>query len=88
MGKSYTFKYRVVYLDQCGWHSQGWKGKASQSRLEDWRVAMNKSFQNGGNNEHLSQSAGVILHISKARVIRQSDNVVMAETAMPMFEVA
>lgn len=68
-------------------HVQGYKEAPTVTALEAWRVAMNKSFQTGGSNAHLAQAYGIVPHINWARVVRQSDNVVMAETTMPTFEV-
>lgn len=64
-----------------------WKGRATVTRLEDWRQRMNKSFAPGGINFHVSKSRGVVIHIKGAKIIRQSDGEVIAETQAPLFEV-
>lgn len=87
MGKSLPYTFRVEYLDQSGWHSQGWKGRASDKVLEGWRRTMNKSFGTGGVNEHLSLALGYVLHISYAKIIHQASGLKVAEARMPMFEV-
>jgi len=43
--------------------------------------------QPGGVNFHVSDSRGVIAHISTVRVIRQSTGEVVAESNAPLFEV-
>jgi hypothetical protein len=68
-------------------HMQAWRGRATQARLADWRIQMNKSFQAGGANEHVSKAFNAVDHISFARIVRQADDAVMAEVAMPTFEV-
>ena len=87
MGRIYTPKYRVEYRDQAGWHSQAWKGTANSDSLEKWRVAMNKSFQTGGNNYLVSEMIGYEPHINRAMIVRQSNSQVVADVKMPMFEV-
>lgn len=88
MGKSYTPKYRVEYRDQSGWHSQCWSGRVSDKHAEDWRVAMNKSFQPGGNNAHISEAVGYVLHVSRVLIKNQRSGQTVARAVMPMFEVA
>lgn len=68
-------------------HVQGYREPPTIEALEAWRVAMNKSFAAGGSNAHLSAAYHMIPHINWARVVRQSDGKVMAETVMPTFEV-
>lgn len=103
MGRSYTPKYRVEYrdnllamgvsapdmrgVDGVPCHSQAWDGKPSQKALEDWRLMMNKSFQPGGSNWHVSQAFNSIPSIFYASIVRQSDRKVMFTTKAPMFEV-
>jgi hypothetical protein len=69
-----------------------WRGKdygrATVANIEAWRQGMNKSFATGGTNEHLTKAYGIIPHIYFARIVRQSDDKVIAETKAPMFEVA
>lgn len=69
-----------------GWQVKD-KGAPNKENLEKWRVAMNDGFNRGGVNYHVSLSAGVLVHISHARIIRQSDGEIMADVTMPMFEV-
>jgi hypothetical protein len=91
MGKSVTPTYRVEYRDNSqpfgAWHSMIWRGKATTTRLESWRIEYNKSFGRAGINFHISQSLGFILHISHARIIRQCTGETVTQTTMPMFEV-
>lgn len=88
MGKSYTPTYRVEYRDQSGWHSECWNGKATEARLEQWRVARNGSMQPGGVNAHIPPALGFQPHISHAKLVHQKSGQVVATTKMPMFEVA
>lgn len=91
MGRSFTPKYRIEFKDnlspRSGW--MAWEthyGKPTQANLEKWRKAMNASFQKDGCNFHVSQSSGILVHYSSAKIVRQSDGQIMAETKMPMFE--
>ena len=76
MGRSTTPTFVVDYQDQLGWHRVAWDSKTSgrptNTNLEAWRVAMNKSMNPGGCNEHVSKSVGFILHISKAAIHNQT----------------
>ena len=91
MGKSYTPTFRVEYQDNTGsnhmaWHSKR-DGRPTVANLEKWRQEYNKSFNIDGVNFHASMHCGVIIHINKAKLIRQSTGEVVAETVMPVFEV-
>lgn len=66
---------------------QGYKGLPTVEALEDWRMTMNRSFQAGGSNAHISKAFNTVAHINWARVVRQADGKVMAETTMPTFEI-
>lgn len=96
MGKSYTPTFRVEYRDNTNaqilsFNPMAWDckmdGRPTVANLEKWRQGYNKSFNPGGVNFHVSKEIGVIIHISNAKLIRQSTGEVVAETAMPMFEV-
>lgn len=69
-------------------HVQGWRGRATEALLADWRVTMNRSFQAGGSNEHISKAYNVQEHINFARIVHQGTGRVVAEVTMPTFEVA
>jgi hypothetical protein len=93
MGKSYTPTYRIeaVLNDSClgvlyTWDSKR-HGRPTVANLEQWRQATNRSFQPGGVNWHVSQSAGTVPHISAAKLVRQSNRAVVAEIKAPLFEV-
>jgi hypothetical protein len=86
MGRIVTPKYRVEdRTNGMGIMPFAWNGKPTKERLEAWRVEMNKSFQPGGNNGHVSTNT--IPHITHAKIVNQKTGAVVAETAMPMFEV-
>jgi hypothetical protein len=96
MGRSYTPTFRVEYRDQKGWHDQAWSDPLGRTQLrkdptdaqaEEWRKTMNRSFDLGGTNYHVSQATGILLHISEVRIIRQKTGKVVATAKMPMFEV-
>lgn len=87
MGKSITPKYRVECRDQGGWQRACWRGLPTEHRLEQWRQAMNETFQPLGTNWQVSVGLGYVPHISHAKIVRQKDARVVATTAMPMFEV-
>jgi len=94
MGKSTTPKYRVEYFDNTSGkilpHTQAWDcksyGRPSLENLEKWRKSMNQSFKPGGVNYHISESAKILIHITKASIVRQKDNVVVTYVKMPLFE--
>lgn len=93
MGRTITYRYRVEYAEVGSVFNQRmvWdvkrNGSPTRGNLEQWRKDMNASFREGGINHHITQSCGRLVHIWKARIVRQSDSVVVAETQMPMFEV-
>ncbi len=87
MGKSITPKYRVEYRDQGGWHAECWAGRATSERLEAWRKSRNQSFNHGGVNYPTAVAIGYIPHISHAKLVRQSNALVVADVKAPMFEV-
>lgn len=97
MGRTITPTYRVEYRDQSGWHKQGYADRNGKCVLrkaptdadaEEFRKAMNRSFNIGGSNYHVSEAAGKILHVSEV-VIRKNDmdGRMVAHAKMPMFEV-
>ena len=92
MGRSTTPTFVVDYQDQLGLHRAAWNtktsGKPTDTNLEAWRVAMNRSLTLGGCNEHVSKAAGFILHVSKATIRNQKTGKLNVATARaPMFEV-
>ena len=88
MGRSYTPKYRAQYRDQRGWQDISYRHKATDADAEKFRQGLNKSFQPGGVNYHLSEAAGYILHASKVEVLRNVKHAyVVATASAPMFEV-
>ena len=91
MGRSVTPTYRVevqanTRMDMFSWDCKV-NGRATETNLENWRQAYNASFGPGGVNWHVSEASGVVVHISKARLIRQRTGEVVAETNAPLFEV-
>jgi hypothetical protein len=88
MGRSVTPKFRVEYKTNDGREAvMCWNDPlhADAETLEHWRVTMNKSFQPGGVNGHLSTKA--VLHITSARLVHQKTGKTVATATMPMFEV-
>ena len=101
MGKSYTPKYRVEYLDNAkrmvdplsprfGWKTMTWdakrNGAPTSANVERLRVAMNVSFLPGGVNEHVSIESGTVVHIYRMRLVHQKSGATVAETSAPAFE--
>jgi len=92
MGRSVTPTFRAE-VKGSGWNFDmfGWdckiNGRPSQMTVDHYRRSLNESFQPGGVNFHVSDSRGVIAHISTVRVIRQSTGEVVAESNAPLFEV-
>lgn len=92
MGKSYEPTYRVEVTQSVrfkvtmGWDTKSW-GRASAANLEKWVKTYNKSFQPGGVCAHLSEPSGIVPHIYKAQIVRQSNNDIEYTYNAPMFEV-
>lgn len=102
MGRVTTPTYRVEYrtnalalgkvaadtsIEGKGYHVQAWRGRATPKAAEEWRKAMNASFQKGGANYHLTEALGFIEHVSHVRVVHQATGRLVAEATMPTFEV-
>ncbi len=89
MSRDYTPKYRVEYTSNVGSGMMQWQsvyGKPDKDGLENWRQAYNQSFQVGGVNEPSSKTS-VVMHISTAKLIRQSTGEIVAEAHAPAFEI-
>lgn len=94
MGRIVTPTYRVEYRDnsQPQWKPMIWDcklyGRPTMANLEAWRQGYNRSFGPDGHNWHVSQAVGYVIHINRARIIRQKSGEIMAAVTMPLFEVA
>jgi len=68
----------------------GWNGRqdgaATEANLEKWRQSYNTSFQVGGVNGPINDG-DIIVHISSAKLIRQSTGELVAEVTGPAFEI-
>ena len=89
MGRSTTPTYRVEVkanrpMGMFGWDSRD--GRANEANLELWRQGYNESFQVGGVNGPRADS-DIIVHISSAKLVRQSTGEVVAEVNAPAFEI-
>jgi hypothetical protein len=97
MGRSYTPTYRVEYRDNTmtrwttppHWLTYDSKrhGRPSNAKAEAIRVSLNASFGPDGVNFHVSQAAGVVIHVTKLWIVRQADGEVVGAATAPMFEV-
>jgi hypothetical protein len=91
MGKTVTPKYHAFYrtnVNPRGWNDIMWKGRPTDANAEDFRKMLNKSFNEGGSNYHISKAEGVILHVIEVQVRRNVRNgEVVASAKAPMFEV-
>ena len=103
MGRSYTPKYRVEYRVQYHDNTMFIKGiptiyparmswprhlgKPTDAKAEDLRRTMNKSFQPGEVNAHVSNALGVVIHIYMLWVIEQKTGQKISEANAPAFEV-
>lgn len=86
MGKVRTPKYRIETWVNVGRHTPaGWDGPATLDALKRYVCDANQSFMPGGVNERVSESAGAIVQIWMARIVRQSDGKVMTEWKAPPF---
>jgi len=92
MGHSTTPTYRVEVkanrpMGMFAWDTRkGLDGAATEANLERWRQSYNASFQVGGVNGPRADS-DIIIHISSAKLIRQSTGEVVAEVTGPAFEI-
>lgn len=85
---SYTPKYQCFVYDQERKYGLAWKGRASEARAEKFRVALNKSFQPGGSNDHIRLRNGGIPHVHRVDIVTNDRYYnVVATASMPMFEV-
>jgi hypothetical protein len=90
MGHSTTPTYRVEVNANRPMGMFGWNGRqdgaATEANLEKWRQSYNTSFQVGGVNGPINDG-DIIVHISSARLIRQSTGETVATTNAPAFEI-
>lgn len=92
MGRSTTPTFRAeVKGNNWNFEMFGWdckrNGRPTQANVDRYRDSLNKSFQPGGVNWHVSESRGVVAHVSEVRVIRQAGGEVVAVSKAPLFEV-
>jgi hypothetical protein len=86
MGRSTTPKYRLETWVNAGRHTpSAWEGRPTEAALRDRVCSLNESFMPGGVNGHVSQAAGEIVQVWMARIVRQSDDRVVAEWKAPPF---
>jgi hypothetical protein len=91
MGRSYTPKYVVRITMTLGRQdSQIWdsrhNGRPTAKNLSAWRDAMNRSFERGGVNEHVSAALGRVERYFNCAVVNQFTGATVAEFKAPMFE--
>lgn len=89
MGRSTTPTYRVEVtankpIGFFAWNRRD--GLANEVNLELWRQSYNESFQVGGVNGPINDD-DIIVHISSAKLVRQSTGEVVAEVTGPAFEI-
>ena len=90
MGHSITTTHRVEVkankpIGMFSWHGRQ-DGAATEANLEKWRQSYNTSFQVGGVNGPINDG-DIIVHISSAKLIRQSTGELVAEVNAPAFEI-
>lgn len=84
MGRSTTCKYRIVFKMNVGTMTPfGKNAKMNNIQLEDYRKALNYSFNYGPN----KPKEGVIPHVTECKMIDQKTGEVIALVKAPMFEV-
>jgi len=83
MGRSYTPKYRIEVEHFGDMSPPGW---TARSDLGKWIELLIVSQMEGGQNAHLAKDGNPIIP-RWARVVRQSDRVVISEWKQPMFYV-
>jgi hypothetical protein len=78
-------KYQVEIVDSQGhlmvfpWLKGHTGGAADTKRLAGYVHSLNESFQAGGCNAHVSQAAGTVLTVKRARVIDQENGDLLAK---------
>lgn len=90
MGRSTTPTYRVEVIANKVFGLFAWNGRqdgaATEANLEKWRQSYNTSFQVGGVNGPRNDD-DIVVHISSAKLVRQSTGEVVAEVTGPAFEI-
>ena len=74
-----------VNLTDAAWNCRT-MGRPTVENAEAYRQRLNASFQPGGVNGPRKDD-DVIIHVNRVRIVRQSNNEVVAEANAPMFEV-
>ena len=87
MGKSYTPTNRVEIKDRQGLHKQAWRGKVSQTKLEQYIHDYAKSLETGGVNAHISTMLGYTPYPVEVRVVNQFTGETVAEWKSGPFQV-
>ncbi len=92
MGRSTTPTFRAeVKCTNWNFSMFSWDckiyGRPTQENVDRYRDKMNKSFQPGGSNYHVSKNRGMVPHISEVNVIRQAGGAIVATSKAPSFEV-
>ena len=93
MGRTIIPTYYAETRDNrnLGWLHLAWNcrdhGWPSVENAERYRDSLNKSFKIGGVNEHISRSAGILVHVSELRIIHNKTGEVVASAKAPLFEV-
>lgn len=96
MGRSTTPTYRIEVTGGFRMTNMAWQmgrgfgvsyGKPTDANLAKLIQDMNESMAPGGVNGHLSAGRATPARITKAQVVRQSTDKVVATYAAPMFEV-
>ncbi len=92
MGRVTTPTFRVeiktnapAYLTDGVWNSRT-MGRPTAENAEAYRQRLNQSFLPGGVNGPRNDT-DVVIHVHTIRIVRQSNNEVVAEAKAPMFEV-
>jgi hypothetical protein len=82
-----AFKYRLALTANVQITDIGRDRFMNTTQLENYRRQLNRSFQPGGFN-FPSGRTDIVPHVSRVRLIRQSDGTVVSGCAGPLFEVA
>ena len=82
-----TPKYRLEIDDANGTHNQAWSGKASDGRLRAYVFSYADSLKASGCNSHIAKSLGFIPFPNFARIVRQSDAVIVASWKAGVFQI-
>lgn len=92
MGKTKEVRFAIREYSQLGCNVMALpdakkRRKITDNLAEEIRHDLNMSYNFGGVNYHISQAAGIIVHVNKLEIMDLRKKEILAVGKMPMFEV-